>query len=172
MTKIINAADEAGERRFEKFTRFIAQGLVEGHAAVMNETLRADIVDHQDYGPGFPPGRHGLKALTGALLQAIPDLQSEIEEIVFAGDESWSRIRSWGTFSGPYLGIPPTGKPISIYVCESVRWTDDDMIAEHWGVADRFGLLIEMGLIAPQYVPTWSPEVAGPRYAELMKLPT
>ena len=89
-------------------------------------------------------------------------MQSDIEEIVFAKDESWARIRSYGTFNGPYLGIPPNGSPISIYVVESVRWTDDDRITEHWGVADRFNLLVQMGMIAPQYVPVWSPQVAGP----------
>ena len=141
MTKFINGAGEVGARRFEIFKRFIEEGLVHGQFGVLDEVEVQDLLDHQDYGPGFPAGREGVRALTSVLLQAFPDMKSDIEEIVFAGDESWARIRSYGTFSGPYLGVPPTGKPISIYVVESVRWTSDDRICEHWGVADRFGLL-------------------------------
>jgi predicted ester cyclase len=162
MTKVLNMAGEAGDRRWAIFERFIAQGLVKGQFPILDEVEMEQLTDHQDYGPGYPPGRNGVRALTSALLQAFPDMQSDIEEIVFAADESWARIRSYGTFNGPYLGIPPNGSPISIYVVESVRWTDDDRITEHWGVADRFNLLVQMGMIAPQYVPVWSPQVAGP----------
>jgi len=167
MPREINAAGEAGARHIAVFRRLIALGLVGGRMDVIDEVVLPDLIDHQDYGPGFPPGREGVKALTAALLTALPDMQSEIQEIIAAGNETWARVRSTGTFKGPYLGIPPTGKPIDIILVESIRWSEDDRIAEHWGVADRFGLLIEMGLIAPQYVPTWSPAVAGPMYMPL-----
>lgn len=164
MTIVINTVGEVGERRWARFEKFIQEGLVGGSMEAVDACMTLTPSDHQDYGPGFPPGRDGVKALTAALLQAIPDMQSDIEEIVLVEHESWARIRSWGTFSGPYLGIPATNRPISIYVVESVRWTDDDLIDEHWGVADRFGLMIQMGLIAPEYVPVWRIEVAGPTY--------
>jgi predicted ester cyclase len=164
MTKEVNMAGEAGARRIARFHYLIGKGLAGGTLDVIDECLLPDSIDHQEYGPGFPPGREGVKALTAALKQAIPDMQSDIEEIVAIGDETWARVRSYGTFSGPYLGIPPTGNPINVYVCESIRWTAEDMVAEHWGVADRFGLVVQMGLLAPEYVPAWSPEVAGPYY--------
>ena len=118
MTKVLNMAGEAGDRRWAIFERFIAQGLVKGQFPILDEVEMEELTDHQDYGPGYPPGRNGVRALTSALLQAFPDMQSDIEEIVFAKDESWARIRSYGTFNGPYLGIPPNGSPISIYVVE------------------------------------------------------
>ena len=150
-----NGAGEAGARHIAVFRRFIALGLVKGDMGVIDEVTMPDLVDHQDYGPGFPPGQAGVKALTLALKTALPDMQSEIEEIVAVGSETWARVRSTGTFTGPYLGIPPTGRPIDIYVVESVRWTDDDRIAEHWGVADRLGLLDDMGLIPPGSMPVY-----------------
>jgi hypothetical protein len=56
------------ERRFERFKRFIALGLVESEAAVIYETTLVDLLDHEDYRPGFPPGRRGVTALTAALI--------------------------------------------------------------------------------------------------------
>ena len=164
MTIEHNYAGEAGARRIKRFYRLMLKGLADGEVDIIDEMLLPESVDHQDYGPGFPPGRQGVKALTATLKQAIPDMQTDVEEIVAVDDQTWARVRSWGTFTGPYLGIPPTGRPISVRVCESIRWTDDDRVAEHWGVADRFGLVVQMGLLPEAYVPVWTPEVAGPLY--------
>lgn len=153
-----NGAGEAGARNIATFRRFIAEGLVKGNIDVINEVLVPDLIDHQDYGPGFPPGRDGVVALEYALLDALPDMASEIQNIVAVGNQTWARIRTTGTFTGSYLGIPGTHKPIDIIVVESVRWTDDGRISEHWGVADRLGLLDDMGLIPPGSMPTWRPE--------------
>lgn len=158
-----NAAGEKGARNIRTFHRLIHEGLAGGNIAVLEEILLPELIDHQDYGPGFPPGRPGVIALEYALLQALPDMASEIEEIVAVGNETWARIRTTGTFTGNYLGIPGTGKPIDIYVVESVRWTEDGHIAEHWGVADRLGLMDDMGLIPPGSMPTWRPEMAPQR---------
>jgi predicted ester cyclase len=162
MTTEHNFAGEAGARRIAKFYELVAKGLAGGDLSIIDRYLRPTSIDHQEYGPGFPPGREGVKALTAALMESIPDMQSDIEEVLAVDDQTWARVRSYGTFTGPYLGIPPTGKPISIYVVESIRWDADDMVVEHWGVADRFGLMVQMGLIAPEYIPVWSPAVAGP----------
>ncbi|MFN8621792.1 MAG: ester cyclase [Chloroflexota bacterium] len=164
MVKEHNAAGAAGARRIERFKRLMLKGLDGGDLSIIDEMLVPESIDHQDYGPGFPPGREGVKALTAALIQAIPDMQSEIEEIVAIDDQTWARVRTWGTFTGPYLGIPPTGAKIDVYVVESIRWNEEDRVVEHWGVADRFGLVAQMKLLAPQYIPTWSPEVSGPLY--------
>jgi predicted ester cyclase len=154
-----NGAGEVGARNIKTFRRLIAQGLAGGDLAVTREILNPEIVDHQDYGPGFPAGLAGVLALEATLKIAIPDMNAEIEEIVAVGNETWARVRAWGTFTGPYLGIPPTGKKIDIIVVESIRWGDDGRVEEHWGVADRFGLMVDMGLIPEQAIPVFRPEL-------------
>ena len=106
MTKVLNMAGEAGDRRWAIFERFIAQGLVKGQFPILDEVEMEELTDHQDYGPGYPPGRNGVRALTSALLQAFPDMQSDIEEIIAAGSETWARVRSTGTFLGALPGHP------------------------------------------------------------------
>lgn len=152
-----NGAGEVGARNIRNYKRLVAYGLNTGNMALLEELAWPELIEHQDYGPGFPPGRDGVQALEMALRTALPDMFSVIEEIIAVDDQTWCRIRSTGTFTGPYLGIPPTGKPIDIYILESVRWVDGK-VAEHWGVADRFGLMQDMSLIPPEAVPSWRPE--------------
>ena len=44
------------------------------------------------------------------------------------------------------MGIPATGRPVSIRVIDIVRF-DDGRIAEHWNVGDVAGLLHQLGAL-------------------------
>lgn len=151
-----NGAGEVGARNIVGYRRLVAEGLSKGSMKAIEELISPDLVDHQDYGPGFPPGRPGVKALESTLKTAIPDMSSVIQEIVAVDDQTWARVRSTGKFTGPYLGVPPSGRPIDIVVVESVRWKDG-VITEHWGVADRLTLLYQMGLIPEGSFPVYRP---------------
>jgi predicted ester cyclase len=50
-----------------------------------------------------------------------------------------------GTHLGPFMG-PPTGKPITITVMDVCRF-ENGKIVEHWGVPDRFAMLVQLGLL-------------------------
>jgi len=77
-----------------------------------------------------------------------PDLKLTIEEIVSSGDKSWARITARGTHQAPFMGRPPTGKSFTITVIDICRF-EAGQIVEHWGVADRLGLMGQLGLLPP-----------------------
>jgi predicted ester cyclase len=46
------------------------------------------------------------------------------------------------------MGIPPTGKHVTINVIDIVRIVNG-RIAEHWSVVDQLGLMQQLGVLPP-----------------------
>ena len=46
------------------------------------------------------------------------------------------------------MGNAPTGRPMRIDVFDVIRVEDGKMV-EHWGVPDRLGALLQLGLMRP-----------------------
>jgi predicted ester cyclase len=45
------------------------------------------------------------------------------------------------------MGRPPTGRDFEIDIIDVIRFRDGKMVA-HWGVADRLGMIQQLGLMA------------------------
>jgi predicted SnoaL-like aldol condensation-catalyzing enzyme len=133
------------------FRRLIEDGFGRGDLTVVDEVVALDPVEHQW---GVPPGSTGperIKRLIGGLRAAFPDLTCEMTHLVADGDLVWGHFRARGTHTGPFLGVPPTGKSMAIDVIDICRF-EDGRIVEHWGVPDRFHQLAQLGLL-PRPVP-------------------
>jgi predicted ester cyclase len=130
------------------FRRLIEEGFNQGRLEVVDELVAEDLVEHQDFGPGHAPGTEGAKAVIASLRRAFPDFRLEIEDAAVSGDVLWFRLRAQGTNDGPYMGHPPTGRAMSVDVFDAVR-VSDGKIVEHWGVPDRLGALLKLGLLQP-----------------------
>jgi predicted ester cyclase len=64
------------------------------------------------------------------------------------GDKVWGHFRGRGTNTGSFMGQDPTGKTMEIDVIDIARFKNGKMV-EHWGVPDRFALLLQLGLFLP-----------------------
>jgi predicted ester cyclase len=53
-----------------------------------------------------------------------------------------------GTNDGPFMGHPPTGRPMRVDVFDAIRLEHGRMV-EHWGVPDRLGAMLQLGLVSP-----------------------
>src|SRR4051794_10699038 len=126
------AGTKLGNENVARFQRLVKEGLNEGKLQVMDELLSPTIVDHQYYGPGYPPSRGGVKGLTAALRTAFPALHAEALTLVATNDgkQTFAIIKTTGTNTGPFLKIPPTGKKIALDIEESARWENGKMV-EH-----------------------------------------
>jgi len=161
-----------GQANIARFQRLVDEGLNQGKLAVMDEVLSPTVVDHQFYGPGYPPSRGGVKGLTAALRTAFPDLHAEAPTLVATNDgtQTFAIIKTTGTNTGPYLGQAPTGRKISLDIEESARWENGKMV-EHWGVADNIGLLTQMGYFPPDALPSFSPNTLEVKYRQQFDSP-
>jgi len=133
--------------------RLIDEGFSQGRLDVCDELIADEIVEHQDYGPAHPPGPAGVRAVVTSLRRAFSDFKLEIEDIVVAGDTVWARNIATGTNDGPYMGHSPTGRSFRIYVFDVLRIVDG-LVVEHWGVPDRLGVLLQLGLGASSAGPS------------------
>ncbi|MDQ1355855.1 MAG: hypothetical protein QOJ52_2369 [Acidimicrobiaceae bacterium] len=166
------AGTKLGQENIARFERLVTEGLNQGRLQVMDELLDKNVDDHQNYGPGYPGNRAGVKGLTAALRTAFPDLHATATTLVATNDgtQTFAIIKTTGTNTGPYLGIPPTGKKIALDIEESARWKDGKMV-EHWGVSDNIGLLTQMGFFPPGSFPSYNPALLNAKYQNLLKNP-
>jgi steroid delta-isomerase-like uncharacterized protein len=104
-----------------------------------------DFVDHVEI-PGMPPGVDGVVARHQMLFAAMPDIHIEIHTVIVEGDTTAARFTITGTDTGGFMGMPPTGKAVKVTGMDFMRFRDD-LIIEHWGEMDMFGLLQQLGII-------------------------
>jgi predicted ester cyclase len=96
--------------------------------------------------PGVPEGFEGRKIFYSAFLSAFPDLHVHIEDSFAEGDRLVTRWSAHGTHDGELMGIPPTGKQISVGGTAIDRFENGKSV-EHWEVFDQVGLMQQLGVI-------------------------
>lgn len=91
----------------------------------------------------------GVDALTNyewAYMDGFPDLEYEIEDLIQEGDRVAVRHRAIGTHDGELMGVAPTGNRVEVSVMIMFRM-EENRVAEGWLLADRLGMLRQMGVI-------------------------
>ena len=96
--------------------------------------------------PGIPEGFEGRKMFYSAFLAAFPDLHVHIEDTLAEGDKLVTRWSAHGTHEGELLGIPPTGKQVSVGGTAIDRFENGQSV-EHWEIFDQVGLMQQLGVI-------------------------
>jgi steroid delta-isomerase-like uncharacterized protein len=96
--------------------------------------------------PGISPDRVGLKQNWTALWTAFPDAHIVAEDVIAEGDKVVWRPNLRGTHQGDFMGIPPTGKQVSLIGIEIDR-IEDDRFVESWISPDNLGFLQQLGAI-------------------------
>lgn len=132
----------------ELVRRLIEEGFNKGNLDVADELISPDMIEHQNFGPDHAPGAAGVKAVIASLRRAFPDFHLAIDDLTTDDDTVWLRMTGTGTNDGPFMGNPPTGRTMRTDVFDSLR-VENDRIVEHWGVPDRLGTLLQLGLARP-----------------------
>lgn len=108
--------------------------------------LADDFVEREEV-PGIPPTKDGVLQYFRLLLAAFPDMKMDLQDSFASGDKAVARLRVSGTHKGEFMGIPATGKPVSMNLIDITRFGDDGLAREHWGVADQIALMQQLGVI-------------------------
>ena len=99
--------------------------------------------------PGQTPGPDGLKEqITSVFLSAFPDLKIIVHEIVGSPGRAGVRASITGTHLGEVMGVPPTGKPVSIALHE-FHHLENGLLTHTWHLEDWFGMLNRLGVWHP-----------------------
>jgi predicted ester cyclase len=77
---------------------------------------------------------------------AFPDGTHTIDEVLEVGDRVVLRGSFSGTHAGEFMGVPPTGKAMSVTFMNFDRFAGDKLI-EHRGEFDMAGLMQQLGAV-------------------------
>lgn len=110
------------------------------------DLLADDFVDHEDL-PGLEPTKDGVKTFFRAYLAAFPDLTMTPEDVLASGDKVVARVRATGTNQGDFMGMPATGRSVAVQMVDIIRFGDDGLAREHWGVFDQMAMMQQLGVI-------------------------
>jgi len=120
----------------------ISAGDIEGFGDLVSD----DFVEHEET-PGLEPTKEGVKQFFHMYRAAFPDLRMEAQDIISSGDKVVSRTRATGTHQSEFMGMPATGKAVSVQLIDIIRFGDDGLAHEHWGVFDALKMMQQLGAI-------------------------
>lgn len=113
----------------------------------MADFFEPNFVNHLDHDQASP-----LSSVEKAqqsfhqLFAAFPDLHVTIQHQVAEGDTVMTHKRFDGTHLGTFMGVAPSGKPISFGVIDILR-LQNGKIVEHWAIQDRLAMMQQLGLL-------------------------
>jgi steroid delta-isomerase-like uncharacterized protein len=117
-------------------------GDIEGFGALLSD----DFVEHEET-PGLAPTKEGVMQFFRMYRAAFPDLRLDPEDVLASGDKVVTRGRATGTHRGELMGMPPTGKNVDVQLIDIMRFDEDGLVAEHWGVVDMLAMMQQLGVV-------------------------
>lgn len=124
--------------------RFIREVLNKGDVTALGELVAADHVLHSLQGDLYGP--EGVRIAVMEYRTGFPDLAVDVEEIMADGDWVARRFTFRGTHTGPFLGMPGSGRCIAVQGIGIDRFADGSL-AESWVSLDAVGMLRQMGWV-------------------------
>lgn len=108
-----------------------------------DELLVPGYVNHNPY---VEQGLAGAQAFFAHFLQAVPDLHVTADAVFAAEDGRYAigRYNYAGTHLGPFLGRPPSGKPLTMRSIDIWR-VQDGRFAEHWDELNTLDVFVQIG---------------------------
>lgn len=117
----------------------------EGNLGVIDELVTTDYVGHDPAQPDMQ-GPQGIKEFITGYLTGFPDGRITIDEQLAEGDLVATRWTGRGTHQGELMGIPPTGKQVTVSGITISR-VKNGKVVEEWSNWDTLGMLQQLGVV-------------------------
>jgi predicted ester cyclase len=99
--------------------------------------------------PGQGPGPEGIKPIIRSFMQAFPDVQITVHDMIQEPGRIGVRAEITGTHKGEIFGIAPTGKKVTFRLHE-FHTLDGKRVTTTWHLEDWFGLFLQLGQFPPK----------------------
>jgi steroid delta-isomerase-like uncharacterized protein len=93
-----------------------------------------------------PRGPDVMKAHIAEWLSGFPDLHFTVEQMMAEGDKVSTLLVMEGTHTGPWLGIPPSGKRVAIRMT-TIHRIERGKIVEDWVIVESLGFFQQLGVL-------------------------
>ena len=90
--------------------------------------------------------REGHEQFAQAFYQGFPDIYHTLDDVFSTDDRVAVRFVLNGTHTGSFMGIPPSGRSVSVVANVLMRIVDG-RVAELLGIFDEAGLLRQIGVL-------------------------
>jgi predicted ester cyclase len=120
-----------------------------GDLRCLDDVVTDDFVDHGSPVP-IPPGPAGYRQILG-FVTGVLQIRYTIEHVAEVDDRIFVRAVARGNGSAQVHGPAAAGKPYRMRTLHEYR-IDGDRLAEHWGVRDELGVLVQLGVVEPPAV--------------------
>ena len=117
----------------------------EGNLGVIDELVAPDYVGHDPAQPEMH-GPEGIKEFITGYLAGFPDGRITIDGQLAEGDMVATRWTGRGTHQGELMGIPPTGKQVTVSGITISR-VKNGKVVEEWSNWDTLGMLQQLGVV-------------------------
>jgi steroid delta-isomerase-like uncharacterized protein len=117
------------------------------HIDAIDQLLTEDFVEHTP-APGQATDRQGVKDFISQMMQAFPDLDFVLESQIAEGDMVSAVGKMTGTHKADFMGVPATGRKISVPVMDTGR-VRNGQFSDHWGLVDVPELMNQLGVAPP-----------------------
>jgi predicted ester cyclase len=126
----------------EEVLHGIYQAINTGDLALLDKFVAPGYIEHSEGFQGVEPFRQQITAFRAA----FPDLRVTIQDLLTDGDRFASRTSVTGTHTGDLMGMPATGKRISVEAVDIGRIADGQA-QERWGGLNMYSMLTQLGVI-------------------------
>ncbi len=116
-----------------------------GNLAVVDELSDENVVNHNPPGP-LLQGSEAFKQFVLMYRSAFPDTHITIEDQIAEGEKVVTRWTARGTHKGELMGIPPTGKQVTVTGI-SISHIVGSKVVESWTNFDVLGMMQQLGVV-------------------------
>ncbi len=124
--------------------RFFEEGPSKGNLSIADELLSPDFTMHVPLPAS--PGIEGINEVITTCRAAFEHLNVTIEDMIAEDNNVVARFTARGIHTGNFMGLPATGKPITMTGIEIFR-VKNGKIIELWGEVNLLGLMQQLGII-------------------------
>jgi steroid delta-isomerase-like uncharacterized protein len=114
-----------------------------GDAAALEELTLPDFT--YSLGGQPPRDRTGMAQFLRETRAAFPDWRVETDDLIVEGDLAAVRWHGRVTHTGPFRGVPATGRRIDVSGINVYR-VSNGRIAAEWEQTDSLGMLLQLGV--------------------------
>ena len=117
-----------------------------GDLSRLDDYVTDDFVDHGAPFP-IPPGPDGYREILTFVTQVLK-IRYTLEDVIETGDRIVLRATARGEGVPQVHGPAANGRTYAMTTAHIYR-TEGDRLAEHWGVRDEVGAMVQMGVLEP-----------------------
>lgn len=120
---------------------------INGHnVAALNALYSPDCMVESPMAAGTVQGRQAVTKVFQALFEAFPDLSFTPDIVVIDGNSVASAGWMTGTYTGGFMELPPSGKPIRVPAM-TLSTIENGLIVAERRVYDFTGMLVQAGVL-------------------------